>query len=78
MKTVKFSDSVENVEKFSKLDSYPEEELVPMKPVVSPIKVSPAKTVPGSMLNAIEDEEEEEIPVRQSPIKPKKVESVKK
>ena len=77
MKTVKFSDSVENVEKFSKLDSYPEEELVPMKPVVSPIKVSPAKTVPGSMLNAIEDEEEE-IPVRQSPIKPKKVESVKK
>ena len=77
MKTVKFSDSVENVEKFSKLDSYPEEELVPMKPVVSPMKVSPAKTVPGSMLNAIEDEEEE-IPIRQSPIKPKKVESVKK
>jgi len=49
-----------------------------MKPVVSPIKVSLDKTVPGSMLNAIEDEEEEEIPVRQSPIKPKKVESVKK
>ena len=74
---MKFSESVEDVEKFSKLDSYPEEELVPIKPVVSPVKVSPAKTVPGSMLNAIEDEEEE-IPVRQSPIKPKKVESVKK
>ena len=74
---MKFSESVEDVEKFSKLDSYPEEELVPIKPIVSPIKVSPAKTVPGSMLNAIEDEEEE-IPVRQSPIKPKKVESVKK
>lgn len=30
------------------------------------------------MLNAIEDDEEEEIPVRQSPIKTKKVESVKR
>ena len=52
---------------------------MPMKAAgsISPINASPAKTVPGSMLNAISDEEEE-IPVRQSPIKPKKVESVKK
>ena len=80
LKTVKFSESVENVEKFEKLDDPPEEEeLVPVKPIFKP-EGSPEvkKTVPGSMLQAVSDEKEEDIPVRQSPKKAPKVESVKK
>jgi hypothetical protein len=64
LKTVKFSESVENIDKFKKLDEKPEEVLVPMKPAGSPMKLDGSpyvkKTVPGSMLNAISDEEEEE------------------
>lgn len=43
LKTVKFRESVENIEKFSKLEE--SEELVPVKPIGSP---EVKKTVPGS------------------------------